>query len=130
MAQGTGQITSAPLPTIAARGLAMFLIVGTLTGVAIFSRPSRSAAAIEGHSSARSLDRTQWPIIGELWSPRRIIRLHAGPEGTLYTVCSPDGTVLGAQLTGDELTRAFPDIDLPMLSGRDNGYQLMMADPD
>ena len=130
MAQGTGQTTSAPLPTIAARGLAMFLIVGTLTGVAIFSRPSRSAAAIEDHSSARSLDRTHWPIIGELWSPRRIIRLHAGPEGTLYTVCSPDGTVLGAQLTGDELKRAFPDIDLPMLSGRDNGYQLMMADPD
>ena len=130
MAQGTGQITSAPLPTIAARGLALILIVGTLTGVAIFSRPSRSAAAIEDHSSARSLDRTHWPIIGELWSPRRIIRLHAGPEGTLYTVCSPDGTVLGAHLTGDELTRAFPDIDLPMLSGRDNGYQLMIVDPD
>ena len=130
MAHRTGQTTSAPLPTIAARGLAMFLIVGTLTGVAIFSRPSRSAAAIEDHSSARSLDRTHWPIIGELWSPRRIIRLHAGPEGTLYTVCSPDGTVLGAQLTGDELTRAFPDIDLPMLCDQADGYQLMMVDPD
>ena len=68
--------------------------------------------------------------IGELWSPRRIIRLHAGPEGTLYTVCSPDGTVLGAQLTGDELTRAFPDIDLPMLCEQADGYQLMMVDPD
>lgn len=130
MAHRTGQTTSAPLPTIAARGLAMFLIVGTLTGVAILSRPSRSAAATEDHSSARSLDRTHWPIIGELWSPRRIIRLHAGPEGTLYTVCSPDGTVLGAQLTGDELTRAFPDIDLPMLCEQDDAYQLMMVDPD
>ena len=108
----------------------MILIVGTLAGVAILSRPSRSAAATEDHSSARPPDRTHWPIIGELWSPRRIIRLHAGPEGTLYTVCSPDGTVLGAQLTGDELKRAFPDIDLPMLSGRNNGYQPMMADPD
>lgn len=130
MAQGTGQTTSAPLPTVAARGLAMILIVGTLAGVAIFSRPSRSAAATEEHSSAGSPDRTHWPIIGELWSPRRIIRLHAGPDGTLYTVCSPDGTVLGAHLTGDELTRAFPDIDLPMLCEQTDGYQLMMADPD
>ena len=130
MASRTGQTTSATLPTLAARGLAMILIVGTLTTVAILSRPSRSAADTEDVPSARWLDPTPWPIIGELWSPRRIIRLHAGPAGTLYTVCSPDGTVLGVHLTGDELTRAFPDVDLPMLSGRADGYQLMMVDPD
>lgn len=74
-----------------------------------------------GHAGALVLGDADelWPrgllrmpaLLGVLESPDFRILIHAGDPEPLYTVCTPAGRVLAAELRADEVYREFPMID-------------------
>ncbi|MBX3403004.1 MAG: hypothetical protein KF699_06280 [Phycisphaeraceae bacterium] len=50
-------------------------------------------------------------LLGVLESPDFRILIHAGDPEPLYTVCTPAGRVLAAELRADDVYREFPMID-------------------
>jgi hypothetical protein len=50
-------------------------------------------------------------LLGVLESPDFRILIHAGDPEPLYTVCTPAGRVLAAELRAEEVYREFPMID-------------------
>lgn len=103
---------------------------GVLLTVSVIQDPVRSQANQSPPSqTAHWLDETgQFPLIGELVSPEYLVRMYAGSEGNVYTVCLRDGTVVESGLSGEEVAASFPGLDLS--SGDDDGYLLMQVDSD
>lgn len=97
-------------------GALLFVVVGSVID------PLRSEAHIDGPSPAGLIagaSDENWPrgllsmpaLIGVLESPDFRILIHAGDPEPLYTVCTPAGRVLAAELRADEVYREFPMID-------------------
>ena len=71
-------------------------------------------------------------IIGTLVGPQYHVRIMAGAGDPLYTVMSPEGKVLEADLLAHEVYHFFPELDVTRLHfGTDDtlGSPLMLADP-
>lgn len=119
-------------------GALLFVAVGSVID------PGRSEAQVDGaaptHLIAGASDEA-WPrgllsmpaLIGVLESPDFRILIHAGDPDPLYTVCTPAGRVLAAELRADQVYREFPMIDPTKLrvdppDTRDEG-PLMLAWP-
>jgi len=114
------------------RTLGIALIGGLLVAATIVSDPRDSSA----EQTNEWFNANSFPKIGELVGQQYVVRLYAAPEGTLYTVCSLDGDVLAQDLTSDEVTRVFPDIDMNLHAGPDldvheggPDFVIMSADP-
>lgn len=119
-------------------GALLFVVVGSVID------PLRSEAQVEGAERAGLVTGASdeaWPrgllsmpaLIGVLESPDFRILIHAGDPDPLYTVCTPAGRVLAAELRADEVYREFPMIDPTKLrvdppDTRDEG-PLMLAWP-
>ncbi len=100
---------------------ALLLAGGVLVTVSVVSDPGASSAGV----AQGWLDESgQWPMVGELVSMDYLVRVYASDEGTLYTVCEPDGRVIRAGLRGDEVAAAFEGLDLPSSwnEGSDQGW--------
>jgi hypothetical protein len=111
-----------------ARAAALAVAGGVLITVSIVSDPDESSA-VAREGAARWLDESgRWPMVGELVSMDYIVRVYAAAQGTVYTICEPDGTVIRSGLSGDEVAEAFPELDLSPAG--DQGYVLMRVETD
>ena len=112
------------------KAIVLMLVGGGLLTVSIVSDPERSSAISPAPQEAvRWLDESgQWPLVGEMISLNRVIRVYAADGGTMYTVLRPDGTLIRSSLSGDEVAELFPDLDLSPTG--DQGYLLMQIETD
>jgi hypothetical protein len=74
-----------------------------------------AAAIVSDTSSARAQDtavssKTAPPIIGQLRGRNHTIIIHASSDGPRFTVTTPDGRVVAAALTSDEIRATHPEI--------------------
>jgi hypothetical protein len=84
--------------------------VGTWTGSAAGHAPGALVLGDADELWPRGLLRMP-ALLGVLESPDFRILIHAGDPEPLYTVCTPAGRVLAAEMRADEVYREFPMID-------------------
>jgi hypothetical protein len=87
---------------------AMALFLAGFAFIADNLRPFETAAIQRDGESAGTL-------VGELVGRDYIIRIRAGEDGPLFTVCDPDGRILESDLRADEVNQHFPDLDMERL---------------
>jgi hypothetical protein len=103
--------------------------------VARWFRPNSTAARQPGEAPTSTFPRTGTPrtleprTLGELIGRRYLVRIHAGPDGPLYTVCDRNGKVLQADLHADDVYRSFPDLDIPSLQAGPDDHSVGLTEP-
>lgn len=93
---------------------ALGILGAGLAALAVNIQPSGAPAAT-GPGETLVPEDQDLPLLGELIGRRYHVRVHASPEGPLYTVCTPEGEVLEAELHADEVYEFFPDLDIKNL---------------
>lgn len=104
---------------IAFKAAAVVLAVVFFVGVASMFRPSRSGANQAASIEPVAVDVEPDRLVGEFVGRNYILRVYAGAEGPLYTVCDLRGKVLKDRLAADDVYRAFPDLDVRSLHAAD-----------
>lgn len=107
----------APIASHRAKRIALLLLAG-----AVFALAARALGPFRS-SAASSRDTVQPPTQGA--SPRELGRLigadlrvvvHTSPDGPRYSILSPDGSTLAANITVEEVTRRFPMLRLETMT--------------
>jgi hypothetical protein len=114
-------------PRIRAKRVALVLgAIVTFVCVAKLIQPGTTRATGTGET-------TEGTVIGTLVGPQYHIRITAGSDAPRYTVMTPQGEILEADLLAHEVYHFFPELDVTKLqfgaSGTITG-PMMMADPD
>ena len=112
------------------RGISVLLVLILLAAVAAIRRPAPSAAETPGPAAAASADRAASPsdaaaLLGEMVGRHYRVRLLTTAQGIRYDILTLRGVVLAEQLTGEELYRAYPELDLDSLQAAPS---LMLVD--
>jgi hypothetical protein len=89
---------------------------GAAAGVAPPAREARASVPVE--EAAAQADA---PVFGSLVTRFGTIETKLGPDGGLYTVTAPDGTVLARDIDSKELEAGFPEFHLLMEADVDAG---------
>jgi hypothetical protein len=113
-------------PRIRARRVAM--VVGAMVAFAVVARVMQPGA-----SQATGPGTAEGAVIGTLVGPQYHVRITASSDAPRYTVLSPDGNVLEADLLAHEVYHFFPELDVTKLHFGDSGTvsgPLMLADPE
>ncbi len=115
-----------------AGGVCVFALVGSLitpqTSDARDDLRLYAGGAAAGHGRTMPVY-TPEDSLGTLESREYVVHIRHALPAPLYTVCTPDGRVLRADMQADEVYREFPTLDLERLRfdpGRENDTGALM----
>lgn len=100
----------------AMRWLLLTMTSMALVGCANEPAPGPGARAPEAPSTDEAVERaaSDAPVFGSLQTRHGTITTKLGPDGPLYTVTAPDGTLRALDIDSKALEEGFPELQLLM----------------